>query len=143
MGIPVALGTDATRVSSYHPWQALYWLVSGRTAGDMEIYPMQNRLDRITALRLMTVGSARLTGEEEVKGKIEAGYYADMALLSDDYLTVEVSKIPAIESLLTLMDGRIVYGKGKYESLSPAQLPVMPAWSPAAYYIGYGGKNKR
>lgn len=33
MGIPVALGTDASRVSSYHPWMALYWLISGRTAG--------------------------------------------------------------------------------------------------------------
>jgi predicted amidohydrolase YtcJ len=143
MGIPVALGTDATRVSSYHPWQAIYWLVSGRTAGGMEIYPKQNRLDRLTALRLMTVGSARLTEEEEIKGQIEPGYYADMALLSDDYLTVEESKIPAIESILTLMDGRVVYSKGRFESLSPAQLPVVPAWSPAAYYNGYGGKNKR
>lgn len=90
----------------------------------------------------MTVGSARLTGEEGVKGKIELGYYADMSLLSDDYLTVEESKIPGIESHLTLMDGRIVYGKGKFESLTPAAIPVMPAWSPAAYYNGYGGAKK-
>ncbi len=143
MGISVALGTDATRVSSYHPWQALYWLISGRTAGGMEIYPKENRLDRLTALHLMTIGSAKLTGEEKVKGLIEPGYYADMALLSEDYLTVDEEKIPSIESLLTIMDGRVVYGKEKFESLSPAALPVMPAWSPAAYYNGYGGNNKR
>ena len=32
-GVPVGLGTDATRVASYNPWTALYWLVSGRTVG--------------------------------------------------------------------------------------------------------------
>ncbi len=143
MGIPVALGTDATRVSSYNPWMALYWLVSGRTAGGTELYPPANRLDRLAALRLMTVGSAQLTGEAGVKGKIAPGYYADLALLSADYLTVAEPAIPAIESLLTVLDGRIVYGAGKFAALGPPALPVLPAWSPAAYYNGYGGTPKR
>ena len=32
-GVPVGIGTDATRVSSYNPWACLYWLVSGKTIG--------------------------------------------------------------------------------------------------------------
>ena len=33
MGVPVGAGTDATRVASYNPWIALYWLVTGKTVG--------------------------------------------------------------------------------------------------------------
>lgn len=38
MGVPVGAGTDATRVASYNPWVSIYWLVTGRTAGDTQLY---------------------------------------------------------------------------------------------------------
>ncbi|MFO6335463.1 amidohydrolase family protein, partial [Pseudomonas aeruginosa] len=38
LDVPVGLGTDATRVASYNPWTALYWLVSGRTLGGVARY---------------------------------------------------------------------------------------------------------
>jgi predicted amidohydrolase YtcJ len=142
LGLPVGMGTDATRVSSYNPWVALHWLVSGQTLGGTVLYPPENRLDRRTALRLFTVGSARLTGEENLKGCIKEGYYADLAVLSADYLTVPEAKIPAIEAVLTVMDGRVVYGAGAYAKLAPAAPPVSPSWSPAAYYNGWGGAKK-
>ena len=56
MGVPVGAGTDATRVASYNPWIALYWLVTGKTVGGTSLYPEGNRLDRMEALRLYTVG---------------------------------------------------------------------------------------
>jgi predicted amidohydrolase YtcJ len=142
LGLPVAMGTDATRVSSYNPWVALHWLVSGQTLGGTTLYPPENRLDRRTALQLYTVGSARLTGEENVKGRIKEGYYADLAVLSADYLTVPEAKIPAIEALLTVLAGRVVYGAGAFAKLAPAPPPVSPPWSPAAYYNGWGGAKK-
>jgi predicted amidohydrolase YtcJ len=142
LGIPVGLGTDGTRVSSYNPWMALYWLVSGRTAGGTEMYPPGQRLDRLTALGLMTTGSARLTGEDTVKGMIRPGYYADLALLSDDYLETDESRIPAIESLLTIVNGKVVYGREAFSELAPPPLEVLPAWSPAAHFNGYGGRPK-
>ncbi len=37
MGIPVGAGTDGTRVSSYDPWPSLYWLVSGKTVGSLQL----------------------------------------------------------------------------------------------------------
>ena len=46
MGIPVGGGTDATRVASYNPWIALYWLVSGKTVGGATLYARPNRLSR-------------------------------------------------------------------------------------------------
>ena len=55
--VPVGAGTDATRVASYNPFISLYWLVSGKTVGGTALYG-DNRLDRMEALRLWTVGSA-------------------------------------------------------------------------------------
>jgi len=71
MGIPVGAGTDATRVASYNPWVSLYWLVSGKTVGGTPLYPQANRIDRMEALRLYTVGSAWFSNEEKEKGSSE------------------------------------------------------------------------
>ena len=76
-GVPVGAGTDATRVSTYNPWIALYWLVTGKTVGGTRLYPESNRLSRMESLRLYTVGSAWFSSEENKKGSIEPGKLAD------------------------------------------------------------------
>ena len=38
LGIPVGAGSDATRVSGYNPWVALYWMVLWKTIGGLSIY---------------------------------------------------------------------------------------------------------
>ncbi|MBH9665282.1 amidohydrolase family protein, partial [Burkholderia multivorans] len=80
--VPVGLGTDATRVASYNPWTALYWLVSGRTVGGMAMYDDSNRLPRDVALELWTAGSAWFSSEQGKKGRIEQGQLADLVVLS-------------------------------------------------------------
>ena len=80
--LPVGLGTDATRVASYNPWTALYWLVSGRIVGGMAMYDDSARLDRETALMLWTQGSAWFSTEQGKKGQIKVGQLADLAVLS-------------------------------------------------------------
>ena len=137
MGIPVGVGTDATRVSSYNPWVSLYWLVSGRTVGGMSLYDEKNRLDRTTALRLYTAGSAWFSGDEEKKGGIAAGQFADLAVLSADYFTVPEAEIKEIEAVLTIMGGKIVHASGDFTPLAPPLPPVSPDWSPVARYGGY------
>jgi len=92
-GIPVGAGTDATRVSSYNPWLSLYWIVTGKTVGGTQVTSPKNRLSREEALRLYTVGSAWFSGEEDVKGRIAPGQYADFAVLSADYLSVPEEQI--------------------------------------------------
>ncbi|MET7666024.1 amidohydrolase [Streptomyces sp. NPDC005463] len=136
-GLTVAAGTDATRVSSYNPWVALHWLVTGRTVGGTALYPAGNLIDRETALDLYTRGGARLTGEQDVKGSLREGYYGDLAILSDDYLTVPDDVIPDIESVLTVVGGRIVYASAEHEGLDEAVPPVSPEWSPVAHFGGY------
>jgi predicted amidohydrolase YtcJ len=137
MGVPVGAGTDATRVASYNPFVSLYWLVSGKTVGGTALYPEANRLDRAEALRRYTVGSAWFSGEENKKGSVEVGKLADLAVLSADYFSVPEEEIKGIESVLTIVGGRVVYGAGDFERLAPPALPVSPSWSPVGVYGGY------
>jgi predicted amidohydrolase YtcJ len=134
MGIPVSGGTDATRVSAYNPWIALYWLVAGKTIGGTQLYPPGNRLSRMEALRLMTVSAAWFSGDEGKKGSIEQGRLADFAVLSKDYFSVPEDEIKDIESLLTVVGGRVAYAAGEFAGRSPKDLPVSPAWSPIGAY---------
>ncbi|GGZ51230.1 amidohydrolase [Streptomyces inusitatus] len=136
-GLTVGAGTDATRVSTYNPWVALHWLVSGRTVGDLLLRPPSNLVDRDTALAMFTTAGAELTGEQGLKGILRAGFLGDFALLSEDYFTVPENEIPHIESLLTVVGGRIVYATGEYEGLDEELPPVSPVWSPVAHFGGY------
>ncbi len=136
LGIPVGAGTDATRVSSYNPWVSLYWLVSGRTVGGLSLYDEKNRLCRTTALRLYTEGSSWFSGDDGKKGRIVEGQLADLAVLSADYFRVPEDEIKGIESVLTIMDGRIVHGSGDFAKLAPALPPVSPDWAPTGTYGG-------
>jgi predicted amidohydrolase YtcJ len=136
-GVPVGAGTDATRVASYNPWVSLYWLVTGRTVGGRQLYDESNRLDRATALRLWTEGSAWFSTEEGKKGRLTPGQLADLAVLSADYFSVPDEEIKHLESVLTIVGGKIVYAQGPFAKLAPPPLPVTPDWSPVAEYGGY------
>jgi predicted amidohydrolase YtcJ len=136
LGIPVGAGTDATRVSSYNPWVSLYWLVSGRTVGGLSLYDEKNRLSRTAALRLYTEGSSWFSGDDGRKGRIAAGQLADMSVLSADYFSVPQEEIKGIESVLTIMGGKVVHGAGEYSNLAPPLPPISPDWSPTGVYGG-------
>ena len=135
--LPVGLGTDATRVASYNPWTALYWLVSGRTVGGMAMYDDSARLDRETALMLWTQGSAWFSTEQGKKGQIKVGQLADLAVLSQDYFSVPEEQIKGIESVMTVVDGKVVYAAGSFSPLAPPPLPVLPEWSPVTQVPGH------
>ncbi|WP_156293770.1 amidohydrolase [Serratia oryzae] len=135
--LPVGLGTDATRVASYNPWTALYWLVSGRTVGGMAMYDDSARLDRDTALMLWTQGSAWFSSDQGKKGQIKVGQLADLAVLSQDYFSVPEEQIKGIESVMTVVDGKIVYAAGSFSPFSPPPLPVLPEWSPVVKVPGH------
>jgi len=137
-GIPLGAGTDATRPASYNPWQSLYWMVTGKTIGGTQIASTDSRLSREEALRLYTLGSAWFSGEEDLKGNVAVDHYADFAILSDDYFSVPIDEVPAIESVLTVTGGDIVYAAAPFDDFAPPDLtPVSPAWSPVAEFGGY------
>src|SRR6185436_20155601 len=137
MGVPVGAGTDATRVASYNPFVALYWLVTGKTVGGTQLFGDSNRLDRMEALRLYTVGSTWFSSEEGKKGAIVPGQLADLAVLSADYFSVPEEEIKRLESVLTIVGGKVVYGAEEFGKLSPPLPPVSPGWSPVTTHGGY------
>lgn len=136
--VPVGAGTDATRVSSYDPWVSLYWLTTGKTLGGLSLYGDDNVLDRETALALWTQGSAWFSGESEAKGTLAPGRYADVAVLSADYLSVPPEEIRGLRSVLTIMGGKVVHGEEDFADLAPPLPPASPAWTPVAAFASPG-----
>jgi len=136
-GLPVGAGTDATRVASYNPFVSLYWLVTGKTVGGLSMYDEDHRFDRMEALRLWTVGSSWLSTEQGSKGSIAPGQLADLAVLSADYFSVPDEEIKSLESVLTIVGGKPVYGAEEFAGFAPPLPPVLPEWSPVAVYGGY------
>lgn len=137
MGIPLGAGTDGTRVASYNPWPALYWLITGKTVGGLQLSEQSNLLSREEALHLYTKGSAWVSKEEDVKGTLENGMYADFTILSEDYFTIPEKQINNLKSVLTVVGGNIVFGDKEHKALSPHLPEVIPNWSPVKYYGGY------
>ena len=141
MGIPVGGGTDATRVASYNPFVSLYWLTTGKTVGGTAMYHEKNLLSREEALRLWTLGSAYKSNEETVKGSLSVGHYADLAVLSQDYMAIADEAIKDLASVLTVVGGKIVYAVDEFASHDAPLPPVSPDWSPVKHFGGYQGAN--
>jgi predicted amidohydrolase YtcJ len=129
-GVPVGAGTDATRVASYNPFVALYWLTTGKTVGGTALYDEANRLSREEALRLFTVGSSWFSSEEGKKGAIVPGQLADLTALSADYFAIPDDDIKRLESVLTIVGGHVVHGSAEFAGLAPPLPPAAPDWSP-------------
>jgi predicted amidohydrolase YtcJ len=137
LGVPVGAGTDATRVATYNPFISLYWLVSGKTIGGLEIYPEENRISREEALRLYTQGSSWFSSEDGTKGGLFHGQLADFAVLTADYFTIPEEEIRTLESVLTVVGGTVVYAENDFRSLAPPALPAGLDWAPTERYGGY------
>tara|TARA_Y100000815_G_scaffold275684_1_gene316070 strand:- start:34969 stop:36798 length:1830 start_codon:yes stop_codon:yes gene_type:complete len=136
-GVPLTMSTDAFRVSSYNPWIGISWMTTGKTVSGTEILAKDNRLTRTEALKLLTVGPTWFEGQEGEMGKIIPGHLADFVLLNKDYFTVPDEEIKTISSVLTVVDGRVVFGAEAYKELSPKLPETLPKWSPVNYYGGY------
>jgi predicted amidohydrolase YtcJ len=107
-GFLVVGGTDSP-VVPFNPFWAFYHFLTRNTITD-GVYGENERVtSRVDLLRMITINYAKLTGEAEVKGSIEAGKLADFAVLSDDLLTVPEQSIPRIKALATYVGGKEVY----------------------------------
>ena len=137
MGIPLACGTDANRATSYNPWIGVHWLLTGKSLGGAKLQGDHNLLDRTEALRLYTAGGAWMSSEESRKGTLEAGKLADMVVLTGDYFAMPVDEIRNLESVLTIVGGKVVYAAGPFSNLDAAPPPALADWLPVRHYGGY------
>ena len=107
-GLPFGLGSDAQVVAHDSPFFTLYWVVSGKDTSGQQ-YFKHGTLTREEALIAHTRSNAYLMHKEDLLGSIEVGKLADLVVLDRDYMTIPVDDIRDLNSILTMVDGRIVY----------------------------------
>lgn len=117
IGVVIGAGTDAHRVSTYNPFTVLQWFLDGKNASGTALRGPEETPSRADALRFYTAGSAWVSHDEHVRGSLEVGKLADLAVLSKDYMTVPVDQIGGIESLLTMVGGRVVYAAAPFKTV--------------------------
>ena len=137
MGIPFALGTDGNRAASHNPWSGIEWLVTGRTQGGFKHQADRNLMSREEALRAYSAQGAWISAEENKKGTLSVGKWADLAILAEDYMTVPANRISQMQAMLTMVGGKVVYGTAGYAALAPAPLRVSPDWLPINHYASF------
>ena len=113
-GLLVAGGTDSP-VIPFNPFWELYHFASRDTISDGVYGADQKIASRALLLRLDTINYAKLIGEDNRRGSIEPGKLADFAVLTDDFLTVPVQKIPNMKALATYVGGEEVYRDPNYK----------------------------
>jgi predicted amidohydrolase YtcJ len=106
-GVPVAAASDY----GCGPFEPLLGMQSCVTRGawDGGTLGENQRISPQEALALYTTGAAYATGEENVKGKLAPGYYADFVVLGENPLTAEPSRLSQIPVLATYVAGERVW----------------------------------
>jgi len=117
IGVHVGGGTDAHRVMSYNPFVSLQWMIDGRTVAGTPTRDADELPSREEALRLYTQGSTWFTRDDGRRGALTTGQLADLAVLTKDFASIPTDEIGSIESLLTMVGGRIVYAAAPFAAL--------------------------
>jgi predicted amidohydrolase YtcJ len=106
-GALVTNGTDAP-VEDVDPIASYYATVSRKLKDGSIFYPEQ-RMNRMEALRSYTINTARAAFEEDTKGSLKVGKYADIVILSKDILSVPEDEIPSAKVVTTIVGGKVRY----------------------------------
>jgi predicted amidohydrolase YtcJ len=107
-GVPVALGSDAPTTPWLTPQVTLFGAMTRITFSN-QFYEPEQSMTIQEALRAHTMGSAYAGFEEDVKGSIEPGKLADLAVWSEDPYTAPLKRLWQIPIAMTLVGGEIVY----------------------------------
>ena len=122
-GIRAGVGTDSTNVAALDPWLTMFYMTTGRNLAGIETNAGQ-QISRIEALKLYTEGSAWFSFDDRHVGSFSEGKYADLAVLSHDFLTVPDAMLRRTESVLTLVAGRLVHASAPFDALVPSPPPA-------------------
>jgi len=106
-GAVLAAGTDAP-VEAVDPLATFRSAVTREMADGNAFYPDQS-LTREEALRAMTLGAAYAVFEEDQKGSLRVGKYADLTVLSDDLLVFPEADLDDVTVVATIVGGELRY----------------------------------
>ena len=111
-GVRFGMGTDN---KPYSPFPTIWAAVARQERTTNEVIGPTQCLTRMEALRAITMGGAYFSFEENRRGSLEMGKLADIVVLSGDYLDIPEDKIPDLNSVLTMVGGRVVHSSGLLE----------------------------
>ncbi len=106
-GIPAPAHSDCP-VCTPNPWVGIYGLVTRKTSSGGTLYADEG-ITPMEAIRAYTIDGAYAAWEEEIKGSIEAGKLADLAVVDRDPLTIPVDDLKNVEAVITIVGGRVAY----------------------------------
>lgn len=109
-GAVLAFGSD-WYVAPMEPLRGIYAAVTRRTLDGKRPggWIPEEKISVQEALRVYTWGSAYAAFDERVKGTVEAGKLADLAVLSEDILSLDPAELNRARVVMTVFDGRVVY----------------------------------
>jgi predicted amidohydrolase YtcJ len=116
LGVPASAGTDNI---PYNPFFTAWSMVAREELKSKRVLGPEGKLSNAQALRLLTVAGAWLTFEENVKGPLIAGRYADLMVLPNDPLGAAPNELLALKPDATMVAGKLVHG-----NLGPASAPA-------------------
>jgi len=122
-GIPVGGGSDASRLGVMNPWLNIYYMITGKNKGG-ELINADQTITREEAIRLWTRNQGWFTFEEGRLGLLAPGSFADIVVLTDDIFDsarVSDDDIREVESVLTIVGGRIIHDTGVVEEAEPGR----------------------
>lgn len=110
-GVRLGAGSDGSLLGPLNPWLSIYYMLTGKNSTGQLVNPEQT-LSRIEALRLYTIDNAWFTFDEQTLGSLEIGKKADLVVLNKSYLAIPLEEIKSLRSVMTLVDGNIIYSDG-------------------------------
>lgn len=109
-GVLVGGGTDGP-VVPVDPFLSMWWMTTRQVLKGY-VLGKEHAITQKEALALYTINNARIMGVERERGSIELGKLADLAVLSQDILSVAADEIRDTKALMTIVGGRIVHRNG-------------------------------
>lgn len=118
-GIAIAGGSDhmighqkSGAVNPFNPFLNMWMCVVRKTREGAAFYP-EERIGRRDALRMWTTGAAWMQFSERERGSLEVGKLADLVVIDRDFLNCTEDELRTIEPVMTIMEGRTVYERGR------------------------------
>ena len=111
-GIHVTAGTDAP-VEVGDPRVEFFSLIARTDFNGYynDDWNIEERVDRNTALKLMTINAAYAAFQEDIRGTIEVGKKADFSVFDKDWMVIEPIEIMDSETVMTIVDGKVTYSR--------------------------------